>query len=357
MAIAAQKPILEIDKPDFVVKVYPDLFKLDLKHGLRHRLEEIAEADPILRSSLGTLFQFVVPIDVELWEISTTEVDERGKLRIVMPFKRDVIVALEREESIELKRFLDPLIEKERARRQELRKERVQALKALEGRATLPIVIAVLVALFAILVVGALSLSIVGIARALGWVGIVAMAVIVIQGFAKAYYDRQFMTHIRNPPADPHALTEHFGNLAEMFYNSRVRGWRAVHIVLALIGVTVVAIHGGILLPLLGVYGKQALFFPPGLSGPPAFAVLVAVGVSGALLEARRKTRAFGSFKRSHFWLMTLAFTLAELHIINVGSTVGGAGRLIAVGLLIGTLGGVGVGVSYSLIRDRRLHR
>ncbi len=356
MAIAAQKPILEIDKPDFVVKVYPDFFKLDLKHGLRHRLEEIAEVDPILRSSLGTLFQFVVPIDVELWEISTTEVDERGNLRIAIPFKRDLIVALEREESTDLKRFLDPLIEKERARRQELRKERVQALKALERKATLPIVIAVLVALSAILAVGALSLSIVGIARALGWVGIAAMAVIVVQGFAKAYYDKQFMTHIRNPPVHPGALV-YFGNLAETFYNSRVRGWRATHIVLALIGITVVAIHGIILLPLLQEYAKQALFFPPGLSGPPAFAVLLSVGISGALLEARRKTRTFGSFKRSHFWLMVSAFTLAELHIINVGSTVGGAGRLIAVGLLIGTLGGVGVGVSYAVFRERRFHR
>lgn len=213
-----------------------------------------------------------------------------------------------------------------------------------------------LAALSAILLVGALSLGIIGIARALGWVGIAAIAVIVIQGFGKAYYDKQFMTHIRNPPARPAGLTEYFGNIAETFYNARVRGWRATHIVLALIGIIVVAIHGSILLPLLPEYAKQALFFPPGLSGPPAFAVLLAVGISGALLEARRKTRSFGSFKRFHFWLMVSAFTLAELHIINVGSTVGGVSRIIAVGLLIGTLGGVGAGTTYIIIRNRRRH-
>jgi len=125
-----KKPILTVDKPHFVVKLHEDTLEVDLKEGAKKELEDVAEAHPILRESLGVLFQTIIPLDVALSTIDIVKVDDKGRLKVVIPLRKDIIIPLERNESMELAEKLNELIpmaklkEAERAKRIEAMEER-----------------------------------------------------------------------------------------------------------------------------------------------------------------------------------------------------------------------------------------
>lgn len=106
----AERPILKIDKPHFVVKLHAEILEVDLKEGARKELEDAVEAYPILRESLGVLFQTIIPLDIALHEIDSAEIDEKGRLKIIIPLRRDIIIPLEANESKRLAEKLDELI-------------------------------------------------------------------------------------------------------------------------------------------------------------------------------------------------------------------------------------------------------
>ncbi len=105
-----KEPVLTIDKPKFVVKLHEDTLEVDLKEGARKEFEDVIEANPVLRKSLGFLFQTVIPSDVALNSIKSVEVDDRGQLKIVVPRHRDIVIPLEFEESRKLAEKLNELI-------------------------------------------------------------------------------------------------------------------------------------------------------------------------------------------------------------------------------------------------------
>jgi len=100
--------ILEIKKPHFIVKLHSSLLEVDLKEGLKKELEDVLEAKPILRDSLGFLFQTVVPLDVPLKDIESATVDKKGQVKIAIPHRRDILIPLKKTES---KRLVDKLNE------------------------------------------------------------------------------------------------------------------------------------------------------------------------------------------------------------------------------------------------------
>jgi len=104
------EPILKIDKPHFVVKLHENLLEVDLKEGARKKLEDALEVHPALRESLGILFQTIIPLDVALSDIESTEVDKKGRLKVIIPQRRDIIIPLEQEESKKLAEKLNELI-------------------------------------------------------------------------------------------------------------------------------------------------------------------------------------------------------------------------------------------------------
>ncbi len=106
----AKKPVLKIDKPHFVVKLHEEVLELDLKEGAKKELEDAVEAHPILRESLGVLFQTIVPLDVALKDVESAKVDDKGRLKIVIPLRRDIIIPLETSESKRLAEKLNELI-------------------------------------------------------------------------------------------------------------------------------------------------------------------------------------------------------------------------------------------------------
>ena len=110
MTLMAKEPVLTIDKPKFVVKLHENTLEVDLKEGARKEFEDVIEANPVLRKSLGFLFQTVIPSDVALNSIKSVEVDDKGQLKIVVPRHRDIVIPLEFEESRKLAEKLNELI-------------------------------------------------------------------------------------------------------------------------------------------------------------------------------------------------------------------------------------------------------
>jgi virulence-associated protein VagC len=117
--MTAEDIVMVIDKPHFIVKLHKTLLEVDLKEGVRKELEDFVEAKPILRETLGLLFQTVIPLDVELKHIQSVEIDKKGRVKVIIPSRRDLLIPLDRKESERLVEKLDELIaiEKERYKR------------------------------------------------------------------------------------------------------------------------------------------------------------------------------------------------------------------------------------------------
>jgi len=126
----AEKLVMRIDKPHFVVKLHEDTLEVDLKRGIKKELEDAVEAHPILRESLGVLFQTIVPLDVALKDIQTAEVDKKGHVKLVLPLRRDITIPLEAKESKTLAKKLNELIPQAKLQEAEHTKE----LEKLEER-------------------------------------------------------------------------------------------------------------------------------------------------------------------------------------------------------------------------------
>jgi len=105
-----KKLVLKIDRPHFVVSLHEDVLEVDLKEGAKKELEDVLEAHPALRESLGVLFQTVIPLDVALSDIDSAEVDDEGRVKIVIPLRRDIVIPLEFDESKKLTEKLNELI-------------------------------------------------------------------------------------------------------------------------------------------------------------------------------------------------------------------------------------------------------
>jgi len=125
-----EKPVLKIDKPHFVVKLHEDTLEVDLKKGVKKELEDVVEARPILRESIGVLFQTIVPLDIALTDIKTAKVNDKGQVKITIPLRRDIIIPLEAKESQRLTDKLNELIPL--AKQKEA--ERMKALEEAEER-------------------------------------------------------------------------------------------------------------------------------------------------------------------------------------------------------------------------------
>jgi hypothetical protein len=127
--MSTEDVIMVINKPHFRVKLHSNLLEVDLKEGLRKELEDVLEAKPILRDNLGYLFQQVIPLDVPLKDIESATVDKKGKTKITLPHRKDIIIPLKAIESKKLVAKLNELIPVEKAKEVEkmLQSEKTKA--------------------------------------------------------------------------------------------------------------------------------------------------------------------------------------------------------------------------------------
>jgi len=103
-------PILVLDKPDFIVRLHREWIDVDLKKGGKAKLERLIEKDPLLKKTLGFVLQSKIPSDVELCEIESVKVDDKGKLKLVIPRHVDIVLPLGVEDANRLANELKDLI-------------------------------------------------------------------------------------------------------------------------------------------------------------------------------------------------------------------------------------------------------
>jgi len=128
--------VMTIVKHHLTIKLHQNLLEVDLKEGAKKELEDIVEANPILRGSLGFLFQSVIPLDVPLKDIESVTLDKKGRVKIIIPHRKDITVPLEPNDSQKLINKLNELIPIEKQREKERillweRGEHVRRLKTL----------------------------------------------------------------------------------------------------------------------------------------------------------------------------------------------------------------------------------
>lgn len=112
------KPVVfMIDKPHFEVKLLSDMLKVDLKDGARAEIDKLVGNKTALRDTLGWIFQTIVPLDVQLWQIEKVTTESSGKVNIVIPHRRDIHIPLEPLEAEKLVEKMNELIPIEKQRR------------------------------------------------------------------------------------------------------------------------------------------------------------------------------------------------------------------------------------------------
>lgn len=108
--MSTENLVMVIDKENFQVKLHQNLLEVDLKKGLRKKLEDALESTPSIRGSMGFLFQHVIPLDVPLKDIESVKLDEENQVKIVIPHRRNITIPLQKDEGKKLIEKLNELI-------------------------------------------------------------------------------------------------------------------------------------------------------------------------------------------------------------------------------------------------------
>jgi hypothetical protein len=112
--------ILQIEDPHFTVRLYEDFLKVNLKGSFKNDVEEALENKPVLKRTIGAILSVFVPLNIRLKDIDSVNLDEEGKLKIVLPHRRDIVLPLERKDAEHLIEKLNEWIPK--AKKKELKR-------------------------------------------------------------------------------------------------------------------------------------------------------------------------------------------------------------------------------------------
>ena len=129
VALKKEELVLFINKPHFEVKLHPDLLEVDLKKGFRKAMEDVLEAKPFLRETLGFVFQSLIPLDVPLHTIDSVKTDRKGLVKLRLAGRKDVSIPLEVGEAKKLVDQLNELIPIEKQKEY----ERIMKLREAEN--------------------------------------------------------------------------------------------------------------------------------------------------------------------------------------------------------------------------------
>ena len=122
--------VLEIDKPHFTVRLYESLLKIDLKGSAKNEIEEALENKPILRETIGGILSIFAPLHVRLSHIDSAQMDKTGKVKLILPLHRDIVIPLEPKDAKRLVDKLNQLIPEEKKKELErtIKKHRLQKI-------------------------------------------------------------------------------------------------------------------------------------------------------------------------------------------------------------------------------------
>jgi len=102
--------ILEIDHPHFVIRVDENLLRIDVKGNVKNEIEEALEKTPILKETIGSILGLFAPLHIRLCDIDSVRMEKTGKVKIVIPHRRDVVVPVKPGEAERLVNKLNQLI-------------------------------------------------------------------------------------------------------------------------------------------------------------------------------------------------------------------------------------------------------
>jgi hypothetical protein len=109
--------ILEIDEQNFTIRLYESMLKIDLKGGTKNRIVEALENKPVLRETIGTILGMFTPLHIRISDIDSAYLEETGKVRIVLPHHRDIVIPLKPDEAKKLVNKLAELIPEEKRKK------------------------------------------------------------------------------------------------------------------------------------------------------------------------------------------------------------------------------------------------
>jgi len=104
--------VLEVENPHFIIRLYENLLRIDLKGSFKNEIEEALENKPILKETIGGILGIIVPLHIRLSDVNSVHMDETGKIRISLPHHRNIVIPLEREDAEKLVNKLNQLIPK-----------------------------------------------------------------------------------------------------------------------------------------------------------------------------------------------------------------------------------------------------
>jgi hypothetical protein len=102
--------VLEIDHPHFIIRVYENLLRIDVKGNVTKEIEEALENTPILKETVGSILGLFVPLHIRLSDIESVHMEKTGEVKIIVPHRRHVTIPLEIEEAKKLVSKLNQLI-------------------------------------------------------------------------------------------------------------------------------------------------------------------------------------------------------------------------------------------------------
>jgi hypothetical protein len=109
-------PVLEVENPHFIIRLYENLLKVDLKGSFKNEIEEALENRPVLKETIGGVLSIFVPLHIRLSDIDSVHMDETGKIKVSLPHHRDIVISLERKDAEKLVDKLNQLIPKAKTR-------------------------------------------------------------------------------------------------------------------------------------------------------------------------------------------------------------------------------------------------
>jgi hypothetical protein len=60
---------LNVENPHFIVRLYENLLRIDLKGSFKNEVEEALENKPVLKETIGGLLGIFVPLHIRLSDI------------------------------------------------------------------------------------------------------------------------------------------------------------------------------------------------------------------------------------------------------------------------------------------------
>jgi hypothetical protein len=108
--------ILEVENPRLTIRLYENMLRIDLKGSLKNEIEEALENKPVLRETIGSVLGIFAPLHIRLSDIDSVHIDEKGKIKVILPHRRDVVIPLELKDGKRLLEKLNQLIPEAKTR-------------------------------------------------------------------------------------------------------------------------------------------------------------------------------------------------------------------------------------------------